>query len=311
MSEQALRGWYWAGVIVFALAIWVISLIHNWGGSTWPQLGTAPLELKDVITIVVSTSAFLISAGVAVFNWWSWRQKNIEEAKKGLTDTLVGMITARQKLEEFRLQSGEKYGDFKSNPYRIALSDQRHLYLSKALQLIHRHEKLLSLSHFDYLMLAANLIDLGRTAESVQFYEKAMHLAKENNDLVGSASARRVYGRAKIASGDYDQGRKEMLAAANEYQALASRRAYDRDRMLAEAAETYQRLIRVEMQADQVSHLRDDLSAMEILTKKVRDPIRVGNLTSALDELRTLIDAPGQRPSQALSLAEPPRQSAE
>jgi hypothetical protein len=31
MSEQALRGWYWAGVIVFALAIWVISLIHNWG----------------------------------------------------------------------------------------------------------------------------------------------------------------------------------------------------------------------------------------------------------------------------------------
>jgi hypothetical protein len=82
MSEQALRGLYWAGVIVFALAIWVISLIHNWGASTWPQLGTAPLELKDVITIVVSTSAFLISAGVAVFNWWSWRQKNIEEAKK-------------------------------------------------------------------------------------------------------------------------------------------------------------------------------------------------------------------------------------
>jgi hypothetical protein len=25
MSEQALRGWYWAGVIVFVLAIWVMS----------------------------------------------------------------------------------------------------------------------------------------------------------------------------------------------------------------------------------------------------------------------------------------------
>jgi hypothetical protein len=24
MNEDALRGWYWAGIIVFALAIWVI-----------------------------------------------------------------------------------------------------------------------------------------------------------------------------------------------------------------------------------------------------------------------------------------------
>src|SRR5262245_48997084 len=100
-----------------------------------------------------------------------------------------------------------------------------------------------------------------------------------------------------------------MLAAADEYQALASRRAYDRDRMLTEVAETYQRLIRVEMEADQVSHLREDLSAVEILIKKVRDPIRVGNLTSGLNQLRTLIDAPSQRPSQSLSFAQPPRQT--
>jgi hypothetical protein len=101
-------------------------------------------------------------------------------------------------------------------------------------------------------MLAANLIDLGRTAESVKFYEKAMRLAKEGNDDFAAATARRVYGRAKIASGDYDQGRKEMLAAVDEYEALASRRAYDRDRMLTEGAETYRRLIRVQMEADQM-----------------------------------------------------------
>jgi tetratricopeptide (TPR) repeat protein len=191
----------------------------------------------------------------------------------------------------------------------MALSDQRELYLSKALQLIHRHEKSLSLSHFDYLMLAANLIDLGRTAESVNFYEKAKRLAKENNDDVAAASARRVYGRAKIASGDYDQGRKEMLAAADEYQALASRRAYDRDRMLAEAAETYRRLIRVEFEADRMGHVGEDLSAMEMLIKKIRDPIRVQNLTGGLKELQTLIDAPNQRPSQPPFVAQPPRQT--
>ena len=100
-----------------------------------------------------------------------------------------------------------------------------------------------------------------------------------------------------------------MLAAADEYEALASRRAYDRDRMLAEAAETYRRLILVESEADQVGHLGEDLCAMEILIKKVRDPIRVRNLTSALNELRTLIDAFSQRPSQPLSLAQPPRQT--
>ena len=28
MSEEALRGWYWAGVIVSALALWVVWYIY-------------------------------------------------------------------------------------------------------------------------------------------------------------------------------------------------------------------------------------------------------------------------------------------
>jgi hypothetical protein len=51
-------------------------------------------------------------------------------------------------------------------------------------------------------MLAVNLIDLGRTAESVTFYENAMRLAKINGDYVAFAAARRVYGRAKLAAGE-------------------------------------------------------------------------------------------------------------
>jgi tetratricopeptide (TPR) repeat protein len=246
-------------------------------------------SLKDAITLTVSILAFVISAGVAAFNFWSWRNKNVEDAKKALTEAIVGMITTRQKLEEFRISQQEKYGNIESLSYRIALSDQRQLYLSKAQQILDRHERDLTPSYFEYMMLAANLIDVGRTADSVKLYEKSLKLANADNDEVGSAATRRVYGRAQIASGQYGQGRKEMLAAAADYRKLASRRAYDRDRMFDQAAETYRRLIWIEIQSGQMADVADDFIAMEALVEHVKDPVRRRALSSGLDQLRTAL----------------------
>ena len=150
-------------------------------------------------------------------------------------------------------------------------------------------------------MLAANLIDLGRTAESVGFYEKSLASAKADNDLVAEAATRRVYGRAQIAVGEYDQGRKEMLTAAADYEMLATRRAFDHGRMFEQAAETYRRLIWVELQANQLAALGKDLVAMEALVEKVKDPIRYRTLTSGLDELRATIDAKIPKTNQPLA----------
>jgi tetratricopeptide (TPR) repeat protein len=267
----------------------------------FPEFEMTPLELKDVITIILSFLAFLISIGVAAFNWWSWRKKNLDDARKSLTDSVVAMIAARQEREEFRYQSGDEFGNIKTLPYRIALADQRELHLSKALQVLKTYEHKISPSYFEYMMLAANLIDSGRTADSVRFYENALRLARLNNDHLASAASSRVYGRAKIASGRYDEGRKDMLTAIDEYQKLAGQRAHDRDRMLEEAAETYRRLIWVEIQADQMTAVDSDLSAMERLVSKVTDPGRLRSLTSGLNELRKIagasIDSEAEPPS--------------
>jgi tetratricopeptide (TPR) repeat protein len=269
-----------------------------------PEFKMTPLELKDVIT----ATAVLISIGAVAFSWWSWRKKNLDDAKKSLTDSVVGMIAARREREEFRYQSGDKFGTIETLPYRIALADHRELYLSKALQVLRTYEHKLSPSYFEYMMLAANLIETGRTAESLRFYENALRLARLNNDHLASAASRRVYGRAKIATGRYDEGREDMLTAVDEYQKLAGQRAHDRDRMLEEAAETYRRLIWVEIQADQMAAVNSDLSAMERLISGVTDPVRLRSLTSGLNELQkrtgASIDSKAEAPRP---LAGPPR----
>ena len=261
------------------------------------EAGGAVTRLQEPVTLVVSILAFLISVGVAIFNWWSWRQKNLEDAKKALTEAVAGMVTARQKLEEFKVTSKEKYGNFDALGYRIALTDQRRLYLSKALQILHRHEQRLSPSYVEYMLLASNLIDLGNTAESVRLYKKSLALAEADNDQVAAASTRRVYGRAQIASGQYDQGREEMLAAATQFQTLAQQK-YDRDRMLSDAAETYRRLIWVEIQAGEMESVRVDLNTLEKLVEKVKDPVSRRALNSGLNELRTAVDASTPKENQ-------------
>jgi hypothetical protein len=88
--------------------IWVISAIlaaaaetRAIGQTVTPVVGRADrsIDEKDVITIIISGLALLISVGVAVFNWWSWKKKNLEDAKKALTEAIVGMISARKAVQ--------------------------------------------------------------------------------------------------------------------------------------------------------------------------------------------------------------------
>jgi tetratricopeptide (TPR) repeat protein len=275
-------------LLVVLLAVAATSVF---GETAVPAGGGAPtgaVEPKDSTSTYISGLALFISLCVAVFNVLAWNWKNLDEAKKALTDNVLGLVTARQKLEEFRLDAGEKFATIQYQAHRTALTDQRQLYLSKALQVVARNKKL-SPSYFEYMMLAANLIDLGRTADSVAYYEKSLALAKANKDEIAEAATRRVYGRAQIAAGQYVPGRENMLAAATDFKALATRRAFDRARMLEEAAETYRRLIWVGLQAEQTDKLNEDLSALEALIHEIRDPVRSRAMASALNELRAII----------------------
>jgi flagellar basal body-associated protein FliL len=88
------------------------------------------LAHTDPITIIISILAFVISAGVAGFNWWAWKKKNLEDAQKALTEAVVGMITTRQKLEEFRTTSGEKFGNSTSLAWKHLLKKSEILLCS-------------------------------------------------------------------------------------------------------------------------------------------------------------------------------------
>jgi hypothetical protein len=80
-----------------------------------------------------------------------------------------------------------------------------------------------------------------------------------------------------------------MLAAAAKFVRLASQRAYDRDRMFYEAAETLRRLVWVEIQADRKDAVEQDLPAMGALVKNVKESGRLRVLTTGLDELRAIV----------------------
>jgi hypothetical protein len=56
--------------------------------------------------------------------------------------------------------------------------------------------------------------------------------------------------------------------------------------MLGQVAETYRRLIWIEIQANQVALVSEDLSAMEASIKQIKNPTRREGVTSGLDELR-------------------------
>ena len=62
--------------------------------------------------------------------------------------------------------------------------------------------------------------------------------------------------------------------------------------MFSEAAETYRRLIWVEIRAGRMEAAGDDLSAMEALVDEVKDPMRRRASAGGLNELRGVIGAP-------------------
>jgi hypothetical protein len=247
---------------------------------------TDQANFQSNITLGISIFASALSVTTLLFSMWQWRRKNVDDARKSLTESIAGMITTKQKLEEFRLDTKERYGNIENLSYRIALSDQRQLYLANAMKIIDNRESDISPTYFDYLMLASNLIDIGRVRDSIKYYEKSVELARLTSNEVACAAGRRVYGRAQIAAGDYDEGRQEMLAAAKDYLSLAENSSFNQDQMVTEAAETYRRLILVQMQKGYTKKIEDDLIKMQEILHKVKDNSNRDTLLSGFNQIQ-------------------------
>lgn len=243
--------------LLTALCVWLfvgLPLIHAFDFHL--QNGEEKMALKDILTLIVSLAALITSIAVAGSNWWSRRRELVEDAKKDFSEAIMAIAKVRQDHEELRKDAGEDYDHIKFEARRIVLADRRTFYLSKALQAL-THKQIV-VSSFEYLLLAAALIDSARVGDSVEYYEKAYKLAEDEHT---KASAQRVYGRALIAMGDYGKGRAEMLSAVDRFKELSVNIRYDPDRMLGEAAETYRRLLTVEIQKKQTGDVNADIVA--------------------------------------------------
>lgn len=270
--------------LLTALCVWLfvgLPLIHAFDFHL--QNGEEKMALKDILTLIVSLAALITSIAVAGSNWWSRRRELVEDAKKDFSEAIMAIAKVRQDHEELRKDAGEDYDHIKFEARRIVLADRRTFYLSKALQAL-THKQIV-VSSFEYLLLAAALIDSARVGDSVEYYEKAYKLAEDEHT---KASAQRVYGRALIAMGDYGKGRAEMLSAVDRFKELSVNIRYDPDRMLGEAAETYRRLLTVEIQKKQTGDVNADIVAFRELTREVQDPSRRRVLTSGIEEIERM-----------------------
>jgi hypothetical protein len=285
MMSKLTEGTYALGALT-ALCVWLfvgLPLIQRNSG--------ANMELKDILTLIVSLAALITSIAVAWSNWWSRSRQLAEDAKKDFSEAIMEIAKVRQDHEELRKDAGEEYDHIKFEPRRVVLADRRTFYLSKALQVL--TQKQIVVSSFEYLLLAAALIDSARVGDSVEYYQKAYDLAENEHT---KASAQRVYGRALIAMGDYGKGRAEMLSAADRFKKLSENERYDRDRMLGEAAETYHRLVIAEIRKMQIGDVEADIDTFRELTKKLQDPSRRNVMTSGVEEVEQMLRAGKERP---------------
>ena len=85
------------------------------------------------------------------------------------------------------------------------------------------------------------------------------------------ATALRVYGRALIASGSAKAGRRKMLQSVAVFEGLSVRVGYDRELMVYEMIDTYQRLIYIETQQKLSQHAASDLAIAKQLFEQIQD----------------------------------------
>lgn len=196
------------------------------------------IPIKDVATIALSFAALITSVSVAFYNRRIQTAKSIEDARKVFDEAIEGLQTARWDREALRVELGESYGSAMARPRRVMITDRRNFYLAKALTALQTGG--FKSTSVDNLLIAASLMDSGRPAAATRYYDASVQFAE---DAFDRATARRVFGRAQLISGDFVQGREEMLKAVGEFLMLAEDHGYDRARMRNEASDAARRLV--------------------------------------------------------------------
>jgi len=163
---------------------------------------------------------------------------------------------------------------------RSGFNEKGVLLLSKARFLLLKYQ--IDASEIAYIIIGETLSETGRYAEALKYYHQALNVAQTQHTR---ALARRPLGAALIASGQLNQGREQLLAAANELSELIDKPGFEADMMRVERADALRRLLWVELQMGERAHVEEDSKALSAAILAVRDPWRRKSLEKARDEL--------------------------
>ena len=258
---------------------------------------TSGLETKDIATISLSFAALLTSASVAIYNWRVQVSRQKEEARKVFDESIAGLQTARSDMEALKIELGDKYRTALSRPRRIMINDRRNFYLARALaSLRHFDSETMSM---DNLLIAVALMESGKIAAAVRYYQRSVDLAQ---DEVERAICLRVFGRARILSGELERGRKQMIVAIEEFLVLTSDARFERSQMRQEAIDTARRLVEASNSVRYDDHLAADLNAYAELAKSAGTQA-VSDSKEVIGRVRKQLD---QRAEAALTQSAPP-----
>ncbi len=211
------------------------------------------LTNKEFAIVVISSIALLVSLASAFFTIRTAFEKRADDARKAFDDAIDGLQTARADFENLRHELGSDFHAAKSHARRVLISDRRNFFLNKCLTAL-KGERFLA-SGYDNLLIAAAMIESGRSGSAVPFYARAV---TDAFDEFERASARRVLGRALILSGDRERGRAEMHLAMTNFYGLEHNEHFDRNRMHREGVETLRRLVEASMFAGLAAEVEID-----------------------------------------------------
>ncbi|GAA0326172.1 hypothetical protein GCM10009087_40610 [Sphingomonas oligophenolica] len=238
---------------------------------------------KDIATLCVSGAALITSVSVAFYNARVQRVKRLDDARRSFEDAILGISKAKQDFETLRISVGDEFDAPKYSPHRTTIVDTRNFYLSKALAAFRAGSFVTSSA--DNMLIASALIESGRVAASIPFYDRSVEFAADRFEL---AMAKRVLGRARILSNDFERGRSEMLGAAKMFGALIDDPGFDGFRMRREEAETYRRLIAAQRERNSLDFLLTDVDALTALLPALDKP-RALQLRSFIADARSAL----------------------
>jgi hypothetical protein len=232
----------------------------------------------------ISILSLVIAVTNAAHSIYTKHREAQKIARSDFYKFIESLIALKQEREELRTEMGSEWGLHKNSGLRIALNDRRDFLLSAAQELLAKHA--IQAPSAATLIIAANLADDGRLAESLPYYRMAVTSAASEYER---ASLRTPYGRALILSNEHIEGRQEMLTAFAEFDGLKKESGLDPGVIRSRRADVFRRLVWAQLGANFLPHVWEDFRKFQELVEEVQDSERRAALKEAADELLVAI----------------------